>query len=377
MNNSCTHFKKCSGCVYSTLEKAPKIFEEAAFYFKKLGFSLFLTQKSMSGWRLRAKLAVRKGAIGLFKEGTHEVIDIPKCIVHHPRINEAVERFRRLFLESGLSSYDEKTGLGDLRYIQLVVERSSLEVQLTLVINQDEKNSENARKLCALIWEENDAKKPFWHSLWLNFNTKKSNTIFGEKWIHLFGKECIWEEILGVSIPYGPSHFGQANLDLFEELLLDLRKAIVQGAKVIEFYGGSGAIGLSIGDKCAHVTISEREKSAEKYFEMAKERLPIEVQKKVFFVSGKATDLVSQIGSADTCIVDPPRKGLEKAFIQAISSEKEVKHLAYVSCNFESLKRDCEELLNLGWAITYVKSYLFFPGTNHIELLAIFTKKSG
>jgi tRNA/tmRNA/rRNA uracil-C5-methylase (TrmA/RlmC/RlmD family) len=46
-------------------------------------------------WRCRARLAVRvdeNGAltVGLFRRGTHQVVEIPRCVVHHPRINQAV-----------------------------------------------------------------------------------------------------------------------------------------------------------------------------------------------------------------------------------------------------------------------------------------------
>ena len=54
------------------------------------------------GWRTRAKLAVRSVpsangahgkadplALGLFARGTHDLVEIPECVVHHPRINQA------------------------------------------------------------------------------------------------------------------------------------------------------------------------------------------------------------------------------------------------------------------------------------------------
>ena len=44
----------------------------------------------------RARLAVRgssaKPRIGLFEAGTHHVVDIPDCAVHHPRIDETAAR---------------------------------------------------------------------------------------------------------------------------------------------------------------------------------------------------------------------------------------------------------------------------------------------
>ena len=95
---------------------------------------------SQWGWRCRAKLAVRGTStnplIGLYEEGTHNVIDIPDCkgsnliiccnyfeigmfvfelyykfrvfccAAHHPNINAAVELLKQgLFLALSLSIY--------------------------------------------------------------------------------------------------------------------------------------------------------------------------------------------------------------------------------------------------------------------------------
>ncbi|MDB6080977.1 MAG: rumA [Chlamydiia bacterium] len=382
MNIDCTHFKICSGCSYSSITTPPKIFEEAFSFFQTHGFTLPLIQKEATSWRLRAKLAVQNGKIGLFKEGTHVVTDIPLCKVHHPQINQAVAIFKEAFLKSGLTSYNEVSNRGDLRYIQLVVERKSGRVQLSVVLHALAEKESHWKKFLEELWIA-DQEKTLWHSIWVNYNPKKTNTIFGTQWRHLFGDECLWETLLGVEIPYGPSHFGQANLSLFEALLSDLKASIKEGAKVVEFYGGCGAIGLAVASKCSSLTISEREPSAEKYFELAKAKLfskPLSSsslsikQDQISFVVGKADDMTATLQDADTCIVDPPRKGLERAFIQALLHQPSINSLIYVSCNFDSLKRDCEEMLVQGWKIVAVKSYLFFPGTNHIELLIVFTR---
>lgn len=37
---------------------------------------------------------------GLFREGSHEVIPIPECAIHHPRINAAVEVVKQVGLRA-------------------------------------------------------------------------------------------------------------------------------------------------------------------------------------------------------------------------------------------------------------------------------------
>src|SRR5262249_43932800 len=153
--------------------------------------------------------------IGLFEKGSHLVLSIPNCQVHHPRINQAIAKFLEAFTQSGLTAYDEASHRGDLRYVQCVVERQSLKVQLTLVINR-QKDALHALKWRHFAQDLYDSS--FWHSIWLNFHDTRTNAIFGRYWEKVIGQEVIWEEIAGNNFAFGPSHFGQANLKMYEEL---------------------------------------------------------------------------------------------------------------------------------------------------------------
>src|SRR5690349_5587662 len=119
----CDHFLHCSGCSYEQLEQTPAIFEEAKSFFEtEYDILLSLKKASPCAWRTRAKLAVRKGpVIGLFEKNSHQVSAIPRCLVHHPAINEAVKQV----LQWPFSGYDEASHTGDLRYIQCTVERAT------------------------------------------------------------------------------------------------------------------------------------------------------------------------------------------------------------------------------------------------------------
>lgn len=104
---------------------------------------------------------------------------------------------------------------------------------------------------------------------------------------------------------------------------------------------------------------------------------------------------------ANVMIVDPPRRGLEgevldelcKPFnlmqdyveskaLLTISDEKvnwtnDVEMLIYVSCGFDALARDCERLLSSrgGWMLKSATGYVLFPGSDHVETLAVFQRE--
>lgn len=95
-------------------------------------------------------------------------------------------------------------------------------------------------------------------------------------------------------------------------------------------------------------------------------------------------DPSSHLFGADIVIVDPPRKGLEASVLQALCTQSEQEQdgtglaaphtLVYLSCGFPALKRDCDTLLAGGWRLASAKAFIFFPGTDAIETLAIFTR---
>ena len=158
-------------------------------------------------------------------------------------------------------------------------------------------------------------------------------------------------------------------------MIEDISSHVPPYTHVVEFYAGMGVIGLTLAKKCASVIISEREKSAEYYFLKAKERLAYPVQKKAHFFTGSAEEQAELFENADTCIVDPPRKGLDKTFLQELCQSPNVKQIIYVSCGFDSFTRDCTQILSTSsFKLVSAKSYLFFPGTNHIEILAVFAR---
>src|SRR5690606_12685619 len=136
--------------------------------------------------RMKAKLAVRSSKtglkIGLFKKHTHEVLSIPNCLVHHPAINEVVALIRQEVRAQGILPYEENSGSGLLRYLQLFVDRNTRKVQLTLIVNA-KKTTTQLKVFCQEL-----LKSDLWHSLWLNFHPAKSNRVLGEVWQHIAGE---------------------------------------------------------------------------------------------------------------------------------------------------------------------------------------------
>lgn len=375
----CPHFAICSGCSVDENIDQLAILDEARRFFADKGVaSLKFHVGNPHGWRCRAKLAVRGSAedphIGLFEEGSHRVVDIPQCRVHHPAINQAVFALGQWMVQHHIAPYDEVTGKGLLRYVQLAVERKTGKVQVALVLNQAA--AEPGRDGLVTFGELWKQHPDLWHSLWLNFNIRRDNVIFGTEWIHVFGSYWLWETLRGCSVCFHPASFVQANLDMFERLLDGIEKLLPSDAEVVEFYAGVGAIGFAVGDKCRWVKCVELNPQAEQCFLETRQHLPEGLAQRLSIICGKSADSIPLLKEMNpekgVIIVDPPRKGLESMLLDALCESKQAKKLIYISCGWPAFQRDCNRLLSAGWRLTHAEAYLFFPGNEQLEILAAF-----
>lgn len=351
---SCDYFPTCPGCQIQENVTLPPIALEMQTQFT---FPLF--HKEIIHWRTRAKLAVRGDAqIGLFKRGTHDVVDIATCPLHHPAIYHAIPLLKKALKECHIPSYNEQTHEGCLRYVQFVVERATGLVQLTLVVKEN-------KNLEPLI--HNLSKQKIWHSIWTNVQPLPINRIFGDTWHHSFGNENLYETLGGNQICFHPACFGQAHLSLFEEMLVSIQKKIFQNQRVVEFYAGVGVIGLSVAPLSKSVLCVEMNPFAKESFEKSSS-FP-----NASFLEAPTEKALGLLNEADVVIVDPPRKGLEKTFLEELNASS-AQQLIYVSCGPRSFKRDQEVLLEAGWKMENLEGYLLFPGTDHVELLGVFQR---
>jgi len=75
-------------------------------------------------------------------------------------------------------------------------------------------------------------------------------------------------------------------------------------------------------------------------------------------------------------VADPARSGLPAPVREALSKNKP-SVFCYVSCNPASLARDTKSLLEGGFELRRLTLYDFYPQTDHIETLAVFTPAPG
>jgi 23S rRNA (uracil1939-C5)-methyltransferase len=310
--------------------------------------------------------------VGLFELDSHRVVHIPNCRVHHPLINRVASVVRRALVETKMTCYSDRAHLGLARYLQVVVERNSQTAQVVLVVNSADVTPAAA---CLDLIRERLGNEL--HSLWFNANCTRSNTILGTDFHHWYGPKSVVERFGGAAVHYPPGAFGQNNLEIAQKIIGHVRTRIPPGARVVEFYAGVGAIGLSVLATVQHITMNEISPHSLHGLELGLADLDAAERAQVDVVPGEAGTMASRAVEAQLVIADPPRKGLDPALTDQLR-EHPPERLIYVSCGLDSLCRDAALLTASGrLRLTELAAFDLLPYTEHVESIACFERNQG
>lgn len=304
---------------------------------------------------------------GYYKPKTHDIVNIKYCPVQPEICDEIVEFIREKAFDFAIKGYVEKNHSGDLRHVVLRVSADSGKILVTLVVNATQ-TFKALRDFSKCIFDEFDCVG----GVCVNFNSKKTNVIMGEKTECVCGKNYVIERILGKTFKIGANTFFQVNPKSAENIFKYVKEYISSNFSmpaVLDAYSGVSAFGITVSDVAKQVVCVEENKEAcELAHEIARENKVknIEINNMdagKFFASEKR--------KFDVVILDPPRSGCtEESLDNALKVCKG--KIIYVSCNPATLARDLKYLKDKGCKITEaIQPFDMFPQTYHIENVAI------
>jgi 23S rRNA (uracil1939-C5)-methyltransferase len=362
----------CPGCPrFGALDPAPLAAKQLREFCERYSARHDFVVGARQGFRHRARLSVRgrigRPKIGIFAEGSHRVVDIPACQIHHPLINEVARELKTAMRDLRISSYSDSAHLGLVRALQVVVQRSSASAQLVLICNEATPTA--AAPLLERLTQRLGARL---HSAFWNGNTDVTNRILGDTFHHVTGPEAVVEQIGGARVFFPPGAFGQNNLDLFERMVEAIHAAVPAGRHVVELYAGAGAIGLGLVSRSLGVVFNEISPASLAGLELGLNDLG-QHRSRAVVVPGPAPRAAQAIQRDSIVIVDPPRKGLDPELLAALHQHPP-ERLLYVSCELSSLIRDAEVLRAGGLQLEQATGYDLFPFTDHLETLASFRR---
>ncbi len=316
--------------------------------------------------------------VGFYAGKTHKVIPVGDCALQPPMFGRICRLVCDFADKNGWTVYDEETGKGLLRHLYLRMGKHTGEIMVCLVVNGRElpHEAEFSAELCAAY--------PAVRSLMLNINTKSTNVVLGREYRTLRGRSYIEDTLLGRTFRIAPAAFYQVNHDGAELLyrLAAERAAMAPGDTLLDLYCGIGTIGLCLATPTTHLVGVEIVPSA---VECAEENALANGFDHAEFFCGDASDAASLVQEAtDKCgdpqktvvVVDPPRKGLDEALIKHLASIGFPK-IVYVSCDPDTLARDCARFATLGYTVGTVTPVDMFPRTGHVETVVRLWKDLG
>ncbi len=368
----CSHRPPCPGCPrFGRAEPPARAVEVLRDMCRRWGAAPpEVVSGRGPGYRHRARLSVRgrvtSPKVGIFQEGTHRIVDIPSCVVHHPLVNEVARALKRAMKATRTAPYSDVAHAGTVRALQVVVEPKTELTQVVIVAR--ETGATSVGDLCDELQRGLSGRL---HSLWFNGNPDRTNTIVGPIWEKITGPDAIEDEFGGARVFFPPDAFGQANPVLMHRIVADIHEFVPRGAKVAEFYAGCGAIGLGLLARGERVTFNEIGAGSLRGLESGIRASGGEERARV--VPGTAGEAAGFVRDADVVIVDPPRKGLDAELLAALSAAPP-EHFVYLSCGLDSFVRDIEALERCGLGLERVRAFGLFPYTDHVETLALFSR---
>ncbi len=369
----CEHFATCGGCNLMHMD-----------YQTQLDFKTFKTQSTLKKlgqintdvtptlgmhhplyYRNKATfhLDIEDGQIraGYYREGTHRVVDIIRCHTLPKIFSEILAEIRTAAEEKLFDVHAKSRPNGGLKRVVIRQSYSTKELLITLVVHQN-KTFKSKALIDRLI-----KKFPLIMGVILNVNPKSFG--LGEKSTIIYGVDQIKETVGGMHYSINHQSFFQVNAIQAETMLAQIiEKADLKGDEVvIDAYAGVGHIGLSLAKHAREVIAIETVKKAVNEGLKAARYNHIE---NIRFITKDAKEGILDVPEADLLIVDPPRKGLHRDFIDRVL-DKHVPKMIYVSCNVATLARDLKFLESGGYNIVETTPLDMFPQTSHIESITL------
>lgn len=376
----CPVYERCGGCQLQHLDYEGQL--EAKMDLIRESFQRYtglddLPLRPIAGmehpWAYRNKaqwqLGIRDGrlAAGLYKPGTHQLVELNDCPVQHPETTRMLQVTRDDLQMLSIPPYDERKKTGVVRTIVARYGFGTGDAQLTLVTA-----TEHIPSVERLV-RELRRRLPTVSGIMQNINDKKTPLIFGERTKRLWGSTHLMERLGPLTFRLSPRSFFQLNPVQTLKLYEFIREAAALSGRetVVDAYCGVGTIGLWLAGEAREVrgieTVPEAVADAE-------ENARLNGIDNARFYVGKAEVLLPRWLKRglrpDVVVVDPPRSGCQRPLLDALIAVKPDR-LVYVSCNPSTLAKDCAVLFNGGFRLQWIQPVDMFPHTAHVESVVL------
>jgi 23S rRNA (uracil1939-C5)-methyltransferase len=295
------------------------------------------------GYRMRARLHVRDGRFGFFREGTHELCDAAATRQLLPATIAALRE-----LEAALGS----AGVSTVVSCEL---------------------SENARADERAVLLEMDGLQP--PPLRFEPVSGITGVLFGghesSRLTVGYGSPFVTDQ-LDVSgtiatLTHHVQSFFQGNRYLLSGLVNRVLEQIADGS-VTDLYAGVGLFAVALAARGGrHIVAVEGDRSSARDLDANASACVGAIRIEHRSVEGY---LGRRVPRPDTLLLDPPRTGVSSDAMMGLLRLKPPR-VVYVSCDLATVARDVRRLVDTGYTLEHIEAFDLFPNTAHVETLVI------
>lgn len=298
------------------------------------------TAGDSAGYRSRVRFHVGKGGkLGFFARGSHQLVEVPSCLVADARINQALSTIRRL-----ARRYPE--ALGGFTEVEL---RATEQGVMVRFVPRD-----GIKPIAA---------EPFLRALGKDLKVAAS----AREAEQLSERRALTD---GGFVEIPADAFSQINVAVNHALVA----AVVEGAKArglktfCDLFAGVGNFALPLARAGLSGVMVERTPSAVAAAQRAAAAQDLtQLRTRTADAARALTDLVREGKRFELVVLDPPREGSPE--VVAGLAGLEPRAVAYVACDPVTLSRDLKPLLAAGMRVASVQGFDMFPRTHHFETL--------
>ena len=358
----CPVYDRCGGCCGQHMSYALTLSAKRQQVFDSLtrigGLTLtpdavppVLGADSPTRCRNKASLPVggnaREAILGFYRKHSHDLVGIDDCPISLHSLTGVIASVKQWMQTYSIAPYYERTYSGFLRHVVVRMNRNGD----TLVVLSATKATLPAMDALVDLLKNN---VPGFQGLHISENKTKGNVILGSNSRRLYGADAIEETMLGLRFEITPLSFFQVNPEQTEILY---QKAIEFAAvspkdTVVDAYAGAGTVSLCMAQRCKRVIGLEIVPQA---VESAVHNAELNGIDNVTFLNAAVEDALPKLVSdglrPDVVMLDPPRKGVEQAVVDALLSAKP-KRIVYISCHVPTQARDIQKLVEGGYRFT-------------------------
>ena len=348
----------CGGCLYAhiaydrQLEVKAQVVADAFSRIARLELPspVAVAASRVDGYRMRARLHLRGGRIGFFREGTHDLCDPRDTRQLLPATCDVLGR-----LSAGLRSL----GLDAIREIELSENISASE----RVVHLETAGPVDGRALAALATTEGLTGLTATHPQAAGGVRVIAGDPHVGDLLMIDGHEVSWRRHVLA--------FFQGNRYLLGDLVSHVVAQIPAGSRVIDLYAGAGLFSVPAAVvRGARVTAVEGDRRAAADLDVNARQAAAVVEA----VHQSVERYVQRSETpADALILDPPRTGMSREALSG-AIRLAAREIVYVSCDVATLARDARGLVEAEYTLTRIDAFDMFPNTPHIEVVAVFAR---